>query len=151
MGRQVSGNRSAYVIGDARLWSHGTRSVHAFARITASPEDRNLVSRYFDAGIAATGAIASRPRDVMGLAIAVAQISRRFRANDPKLTGGNHAPAEIAIEANYQMRFSGVFYLQPNAQLIASPYNTEQSADAGSSPRQVRRALVIGIRTSLRF
>jgi carbohydrate-selective porin OprB len=88
---------------------------------------------------------------MMGLAIAVAQISRRLHASTPALTGGISAPAEIAIEANYQMHFSRAFYLQPNVQLIVSPCNTDPSANAGTSPRQVRNALVIGIRTSLRF
>lgn len=133
-GRALYGNYAFYAIGDARLWHLGMRSLHGFARFTVSPGDRNLSQRYGDAGVTLTGAVPSRPHDVIGFAVAVAEIS-------PTQTAA--PPPEIALEASYQAHFGSNVYLQPNAQLILHPHDPSLGT---ASP--IRRALVFGLRIS---
>ncbi|MDQ0839299.1 carbohydrate porin [Sphingomonas faeni] len=134
----MHGDRAVYAIVDGRLWQRGGRSLHAFARVTASPADRNLIRRYADAGVTLAGAIASRPSDVIGLAAAAAFITP---------IGGRSPPPEKAIELSYQAHLGANFYLQPNVQAIIDVYDPDRPAP--STPN--RSALVGGVRTSLRF
>ena len=140
-GRLLRGDQAVYVIGDARLWRRAGRSLRGFARFSASPANRNLIGVYGDVGASLTGLIAARPKDVMGLAIAVAGLSPMTPAIPGPIAS---PPPEMAIEASYQANFGKGFSLQPNAQLILNPYNANTATSQ-------RRAIVIGLRTAFRL
>lgn len=144
--RMRRGNQAAYVIGDARLWAKGTRSVHGFARFTVSPANRNVVGVYGDAGVTLTGAIATRPLDVLGVAVGVARIASAFPAAGALAGSSASPPPELAIEASYQAHVGKMLSLQPNVQLILNPYDA-----SAPTAQPLRRAIVMGLRTALRF
>lgn len=96
---------------------------------------------YGDVGASLTGLIAARPKDVIGLAIAVAGLSPMTPAIPGPIAS---PPPEMAIEASYQANFGKGFSLQPNAQLILNPYNANTATSQ-------RRAIVIGLRTAFRL
>jgi porin len=148
--RTLAGNEAVYVSGDARLWTQGKKSVHGFARFTLSSPDRNLVNLYVDTGVSITGAFRSRPKDVIGLAIAVARISSATAALATDGEHGGTPPPEIALEASYQFNLSDILYFQPNAQIILNPYDIADD-NASTSRQWRRRAVVIGLRTSFRY
>ncbi|MEG3175351.1 carbohydrate porin [Sphingomonas sp. RB3P16] len=56
------------------------RDLHGFARVAASPGNRNVIDLYGDAGLTLTGALRSRPDDIVGVGIAVARLSPDLRA-----------------------------------------------------------------------
>jgi len=144
-GRMRHGNQAAYIIGDARLWANGKRSVHGFARFTVSPANRNVVGVYGDAGITLTGAIATRPLDVLGVAVGAARIASAIPTTSAVPISGSSRP-ELAIEVSYQAHFDEALSLQPNVQLIINPHDA-----SAPTTLPLRRAIVIGLRTSLRF
>jgi len=144
-GRKLAGDHAIYLVADARLWARGSRTLHGFARVTFSPGDRNLVRRYFDAGITVTAPIATRPHDMIGVAIASAGISPLQQSGNDRVGTNAPAPAETVIEASYLLQLGKALYVQPNAQLVLNPYEA-----APASP-PIRRVIVMGVRTSLRL
>ncbi len=46
------------------------RGIGAFTRVSASPNDQNLINFYADAGVVVIGLSASRPDDQFGIAVA---------------------------------------------------------------------------------
>ena len=130
------------------------RGIGIFARVSGSPDDRNLISFYADAGIVATGPFASRPNDQMGLAVAYAQISDQARALDRDFEILDHDPrpvrsAETLITGSYLAEIRKGWSVVPTLQYVINPgggYVTE----AGVA-KPVKDAVVIGIRTILKF
>jgi porin len=146
-------NYAIYGIADARLWTHGTRSLRGLVRASAGPSDRNPIDLYADAGISLTGPIASRPDDTVGIAIGVARISPRLRngLRERFLHEGLSAFAprtETVAELTYQVRLGSAAYLQPDVQWIIHPAGRVLDGARDTEPLPAN-ALVIGFRTSL--
>jgi porin len=146
-------NVAAYAFADGRLWSGGSRSLHAFVRASASPSDRNPVDLYGDAGLSLRGPLRMRLDDTLGLSVGIARISPRLRAliRDRSAPSGvnEHAPAcEAVVEVSYQLKLSPHFYVQPDLQWILHPAASLLSNEVPPQPAR-SRAIIAGVRTSL--
>ena len=98
--------------------------------------------------------IASRPDDAFGLAFAYARISPAARGLDQddivlNVVSRPVRSSELLMEATYAAQIVPGWILQPNLQYIIRP------AGGASDPNQpthaLRNALVIGLRSSLKF
>lgn len=145
-----AGNSGVYGIADGRLWQAGSHSLRAFVRATWSPPDRNLIDLYADAGLSVQSPFAKRPNDIAGLGFAYARISPRLRSSAGQARA-DLPEAERVIEASYQAQINGRASVQPNVQYVIDPAAGAPEAPPGGSSEPVPDALVVGLRTSLRF
>lgn len=168
---QHRGDVAAYAVLDQELWrvpGQGERGLSGFARISASPSDRNPVDLYADGGLAFRGPLADRPDDILGLALAFGRISPRAKAYDRDVAAlsGQAMPIrdyELALELTYQWKMSEDWMIQPDLQLIVHPGgHVPMPADAAAigaaagSPAPtasaaIPDAAVFGLRTFMRF
>jgi porin len=123
-----------------------------FTRTSFSPDDRNLISFYADGGIAATGPLASRPADKIGLALAYARISDTARALDRDFEVLDNVPrpirsAETLVTAAYWAEIRKGWVVIPTLQYVVRP----GGGWVGASATPVGNATVIGARTVLKF
>jgi porin len=137
-----------------RLPGKDDRSIGMFARASASPDDRNLISFYADTGFAIKGPFASRPDDTFGFGLAYARISDQARALDAdfNLLGTSPRPVrdfEVLAIASYQIQLREGFSLIPNLQYVVHP-GGGYALDDGV-PVAAKDAVVVGVRTLLRF
>jgi porin len=153
--RSRAGNVAAYAIIDRRLWRFGSRALHGFARLSASPADRNPIDLYGDGGLSMTSPLRTRPNDLLGIGFAVAHISPRLRSR----FGTVAAPAgvristpsfEAVIETSYQLQLGRGFYVQPNLQIVVHPAGALLSSDEDLDALP-RHAVVVGLRSALRL
>ena len=149
------GDRGVYGVLDQQVWrlaDDPAKGVGLFARIGASPSDRNLIEFYADGGVNVSGVIASRPDDAFGVAIAYARISRATIGLDQDMVRfDGPAPtrsSEMVLEATYSAQVAPGWTLQPNAQYVIRPNG---GADPNNPARALRNAVVLGLRTSLKF
>lgn len=155
MPTEHSGNLAGYGMVDAAIWKSDTidgRSLRAFGRISVSPSNRNPVDAYLDAGLALKAPFRGRANDAVGLAIALAHISRALRdaerqANMLGLSSASVPRAEAVIEATCSLAVSTQLSLQPNAQFVRHPAGNLFSPAVPS--RRIGNAMVIGLRTTL--
>ncbi len=86
-----------------------------FLQLGAAPKDRNQVSGYIGAGFNYTGLIPGRNEDVVGLAIASAQISKDYRV------ANSLEKKEETLELSYRAQVTPSIVLQPDVQYIKNP------------------------------
>jgi porin len=150
-------NVGFYAVADQQLWrdSEADRNLGVFFRLGVAPlADRNLVTLYADTGFNFKGAIASRPDDVFGIALAVAQIGGAARGldQDQRQFSGIAQPIrdnESMIEVMYRVQATPWWTLQPDLQFIRHPGG---DVALGTSPtRAVPNALVLGLRSAVLF
>ena len=130
------------------------RGIGIFTRVSASPQDRNLVSFYADGGLNFQGPLAQRPNDKFGIGLGYLRISDRARAldRDFALIAGGNRPVrdyEALAAVNYLAEVRQGWTVNPNVQYIVHPgggYVLD-----GGTPKAVRNALVFGMRTVLKF
>ena len=151
------GNRGVYGMIDQqifRLPDDPAKGLGVFMRIGGAPGDRNLISFYADAGLNAYGMIASRPEDVIGIAVAFARISRSARGfNYDDITyNAVTTPllsSERLIEATYAAQIAPGWTLQPNFQYVINP--GAGAPDPSQPGRPLRNSTIVGMRTILKF
>jgi porin len=137
-----------------RLPGDGDRSIGMFARVSGSPDDRNLISFYADTGFAIKGPFAARPDDTFGFGLAYARISDRARALDQDFNalGVSVRPVrdfEATLIASYQVQLREGFSLIPNLQYVIHPgggYVLNETA-----PVAAKDAAVVGLRALISF
>ncbi len=141
-------NGSLYAVVDQRL----TRSpddesagFSVFARVMATPSDRNRVTAYADGGLVYANPF-GRKDDAVGLGIVVAQTSATAPALDEQ-AGIRLGRAEIVFESSYQAQLAKGVMLQPDVQVILNP----AGGHVLPSGRLIGDALVFGLRTTLTF
>lgn len=100
-----------------------------FTRIAFTPEDRNYVNFYFDAGLSYKGLIPSRDDDTLGIAFGYAQISNGARSS-LRDEGSTPLGAEMVLEATYQVQVNNWFVVQPDLQFIINPNATSEPGNA---------------------
>jgi porin len=131
------------------------KGIGAFARISESPSDRNLIHLYADAGVSFMGILAQRPDDSFGLAAAFSRLSPSVRAFDQDTTffSGEIAAArnyELALELTYHAQIVPGWTVQPDFQYIFHPGGG--SADPmNPALGRIPDALVFGLRTMISF
>lgn len=142
-----AGDYAVYGVVDAQLWKSArmqARNLAGFARITASPSDRNPVDFYLDGGLSLSAPFPKRPGDAAGIALAYAHLSPRLAAN-----GGAPLPSgELVAEASYRLAIGKRLSLQPNLQYVVHPAGYALAAPRGPATPD---ALVLGLRTSFSF
>ncbi len=118
-GEGPSRNKGAYASFDQWLFVESadpSQGLGVFARLGWRPSRLNRVSRSYSAGAQYAGAIAGRPRDVVGLAFYSVVGSDLFRAQvDPTFS------SEAGYEAYYAFRFAPAVTLTPAYQHITRP------------------------------
>ena len=151
------GDQGVYGVIDQQIYrlpDDPAKGLGLFARIGAAPGDRNLINFYADVGLNASGMIASRPDDAFGLAFAYARISPAARGLDQDDIALNAVSrpvrsSEMLVEATYAAQIVPGWNLQPNLQYIIRPAGG--ASDPNQPTRALRNALVIGLRSSLKF
>jgi len=150
------GNFAFYGVIDQVLWKSPDaettgRSLAAFARVVVAPEkNRNHVDFYADAGITYTGLLPGRKNDIVGVAVAYAQVSSSLRQLDRDMItfSGDPQPvrsSELVIEASYQTQLAPWLKVQPFAQWIVRPGGGEPDPD--KPWRKIPKATVFGLRS----
>jgi porin len=148
------GNWGVYGVADASIYrTEDGGGLSGFARIGAgTPNDRNLLSFYADAGLSYKGLIPGRGDDTAGIAVAYARIGNNARGldQDVRVFSDPSFPVrdqETVLEVSYQIQVTPWMILQPDLQRIFHPGGNVQNADGS-----VRRdALVLGLRSTLTF
>lgn len=108
-------------------------------RFGIANDDINPLSSFFGATVVATGLIAERPNDQLGLGVAMANAGRPFRATIAD-AGGDPAHQEINFELTYYADVTEWLSVQPDLQWIVNP-----GADSA-----VDDALVAGLRVQVK-
>lgn len=153
-------NRGAYGIIDQQIYQlpggGAGKGIGVFARVSASPSDRNQIDFYADAGINFAGLVPYRPDDAFGLAFGYARISRHARAfdQDVALFSGVPSPVrdyEAVIEVSYQAQIMPGWTIQPNFQYIWHPGGHIADPNDPEGIRPVKDAAVFGVRTTISY
>jgi len=148
-----------YGVIDHVLWrvpGSQTRGLGFFARSVAAPNDRNEVDIYADAGFAFRGPFSSRPDDIAGIAFAYGRISPDAAAYDRELVAVTGKPMpienyEAAVELTYRWKLAETWFVQPNLQYIFHPGGNIPNPATPNSNSPIPNAMVLGLRTILRF
>jgi porin len=131
------------------------RGIGVFARVAESPSPASLIDRYADAGIEFIGLSEARPDDKFGIAAGYAHVGRHAQALDADIAaltpGRPRRNFEELLTAVYQYQIRNGWTLQPNLQYIVHP-GGGATDPLGSKPgRVLHNALVLGLRTTLKF
>jgi porin len=137
-----------------RLSGKEDRNIGVFTRVSASPDDRNLIAFYADGGFAVAGPFASRPDDMFAFGLAYAQISDRARRLDQDFNALGISPRpirdfEALATASYQVQVRQGFSLIPNLQYVIHPGGGYVLN--GTMPGAAKDAAVAGLRAVVRF
>lgn len=157
--RQDSGDYGIYGIIDQMLWRvPGTpdQGLGAFARVSTSPADRNLISAYFDGGLTYRGLFPGRENDRLGVGFAYADISSSARAldQDTVLYSGVDRPIrdfEAMVEVTYRAQITRNWYLQPMFQYIIHPGGHIPNPLSTDASAVISNAAVVGLKTVIRY
>lgn len=151
-----TGDYGAYFAVDRGLWKDSgvDRNIGAFARLGAAPGDRNLVSLYADTGFNFKGLLPSRTDDVLGIAIAFAQIGNRAQALDDDIRQFSNVAtpirdSEATLEVMYRYQATPWWTLQPDLQFIRHPGGNVALANAPTTAAP--NALLLGLRSAILF
>ena len=125
-----------------------------FARLSGSPDDRNLIDFYAEGGINFAGPFAARPKDKLGVGFAYARISNQARDldRDFDLIAHDGRPvrdAETLLSLSYLAEIRQGWVVHPSFQYILHPGGGYVMD--GNVPRAVGNAAVLGVRTVLKF
>jgi porin len=124
------GDYGVYGIIDQMIWrlpgGDQKKGVGVFARVSASPSDRNVAAFYADGGINFIGLWDQRPDDMFGAAVAYSPVSSSVRAldSDVNFFANTHLPVqdyEMAVELTYKAQIIPGWYVQPEFQYIFHP------------------------------
>jgi len=156
---QHSGDYAVYGMVDQMLWrsrGSGSGEIDAFVRAVTTPGDRNPIDLYLDGGLTYKGLIASRPDDSVGLGLAYGRISPQAAAYDRDVVAitGMAMPIrdyEAAIEVTYQRQLATNWSVQPDVQYVVHPGGHVSNPRDPSGATVIPNALVLGLRTILKF
>ena len=157
--RRHDGNYGLYAVADQMLWRRaGTddQGLSAFLRVGGAPSDRNPVAFYADGGVAFKGLFGGRPNDTLALGVAQAWLSRdaRARDRDRNAVRGVNGPvrdSETVVELTYSAEIAPWWLLQPDLQFVRQPGGNVADPTDASGRRAIGDAVVLGLRTSLKF
>jgi porin len=152
---RLSGDAGVYSVFDVTLPPLAGRPAAVFARVAATASDRNLISTYADAGASLTGVFPQRPKDSLGVAAAVSEISAGARGFDADANRFSPASVpvrdhEIVLEASYQAHVTSLWSLQPDVQYVVHP-GGGAGLPNGAAGRRIPDALVVGVRNAVRW
>jgi porin len=157
--RTHSGDYGLYGVIDQMLWrlpgDDPKKGVGAFARVSASPSDRNLVDFYAEAGVNFMGLWRQRPDDLFGCAAAFTKVSPPVSALDRETAfyAGEALPIrnfELALELTYQAQIVPGWIVLPDFQYIFHQSGGEIDPIHPAVGR-IPDAAVFGLRTMITF
>ena len=158
--RRKRGDSGIYGLIDQQIYrlpgDDATKGIGVFARVSASPQDRNLVDLYVDGGVTFSGLFASRPDDAFGASFAYTRISDRAASldKDSIAFGATARPVrdyEGLIEVTYQAQILPGWTAQPNFQYIFHPGGHVPNPGIAGGATPIRDAAVFGLRTSIKY
>jgi porin len=160
--RHHDGDFGFYGIADLLLYRVPGTDDHglgAFLRLGGAPGDRNFVNFYVDGGFAYKGPFEGRGDDVVSLGAAYAGISdqhERLVGDLQRLGAETGVPFrtpdyEGVIEINYLATLSAWWTVQPDLQIVLHPTQAIIRPTALTPLPRMGNALVLGLRTSVRF
>lgn len=157
-GQPLTGNYSIYGVADLGIFRESgspDQGLDGFLRVSVNPQsDRNPITWYFDTGLAYTGLFPGRPKDILGLGFAWADmspaVSQQTRTSNAATGSITPLPtAESLVELTYQAPVSPWLTMQPVVQYIMNPGG---KAPMPNNPNAaIPNALVVGLRASVRF
>ena len=109
------GDYGIYLLAQQEVWhpdNNPTRALAVFGRMGATPDDRNSVPFYCDAGFNFRGILPTRTDDIVGLGFSYTQVS-----SGPVANGGH----EKVVELTYRAALHEHIFLQPDLQFIIHP------------------------------
>lgn len=150
------GQYAVYGLIDQALWrenSSDTQGLSAFVRVTTSQQqERNVITTYFDTGLAYTGLFDGRPDDILGLGFAWAKFTPYLKgqiAAENSLSGTAipmPVPEQL-VELTYQAPVSPWLSLQPFFQYVMNPGG---KAPMPNNPNQaIPNATIFGLRANI--
>ncbi len=152
------GQYSVYGLIDQTLFreaNSSTQGLSAFARVTISPQQsRNVVTSYFDLGMAYAGLFNGRPDDILGLGFAWAKFTPYLNSQiaAENALSGTQTPMpqpEQLVELTYQAPISPWLSLQPFFQYAINPGG---KAPMPNNPNQaIPNATIVGLRANIAF
>ncbi len=152
------GQYSVYGLVDQTLWRENnseTQGLSVFSRVTYNPQpDRNLITWYFDTGLAYVGLFDGRPEDIVGLGFAWAKFTPYLagQISSQNSASGTQSPLpkpEMLVELTYQAPISPWLTLQPYLQFVTNPGG---NAPLPTNPNQsIPNATVVGMRANVAF
>ncbi len=157
---QRRGDQGFYAIVDQQIGKADRdangRGAGFFARASASPNDRNLVNFYADAGVAFVGVLPPRPEDMFGVSVGYARVSGGARGfdRDTAFFSNPLSPirsSEMLLEATYIARLAPGWTIQPDLQYIRRPGGNLPDPRDPNGVKTVGNSVVLGLRTLIRF
>jgi porin len=157
--RRHDGDYGVYAVADQMVWRQpGTedQGLTLFLRLGAAPSDRNLISFYADGGLAYKGLLPGRTQDTLALGVAYAQVGDHARRldQDSHAVSGLSTPvraAETALELSYVAQVTPWWTVQPDLQLVFNPGGPAANPNDPTGLSPVGDAVVIGLRTTVKF
>lgn len=137
-GSRGHGNNGSYVRGEAYLTHERgdpQQGLAAFFRLGMADGRYNMFESFIGGGLNYTGLIKGRDNDQLGLGIAAALTSSRYRL------ANTSTKAEVALELTYRAQLTHWLTVQPNIQYVIGP---------NASP-VLGNALAVGLRTELTY
>jgi porin len=118
-----TGNAGAYLLAERQLSSENSiysQGLAAFGRIGIANTDYNQLGTYFGTGIVYTGLLPGRDEDKLGVAIAAANNSSRYK-NLVADQGSEVDNSEVNIELSYSAALLPWLVIEPDIQYIVNP------------------------------
>lgn len=155
---RMPGNRGIYGVLDQQIWhlpgADEDKGVNVFARLSASPPDRNKISFYVDGGITFSGVVPGRADDVFGLGFSYSAISPSLSDLDRDTvlagTGLLIRDYEALIEFSYRAQIVPGWTIQPDVQYIWHPGGNVPINSAPGAPA-IPDATIVGVRTTINY
>jgi len=158
--RRYRGNSGVYAVVDQQLYrpagADANTGILSFARVSASPGDRNLSDWYLDGGLIFSGLIASRPNDAFGASFLYTHLSPRVTALEADVAISNGAPPsprsfELSFEFNYAFSLVPGWTLQPNVAVVINPSGNAVNPTAHTPGDRPGNAVLVGARSVWKF
>lgn len=146
------GNHGVYAVLDQMIYrlpgDGDAKGISIFARVAASPSDRNQIDLYADGGFNFSGFIPGRPDDLFGIGFAYTGISDDASGFDRDSGLGVIRDYEAILELSYTAQIAPGWSLQPDVQYIWNPGGKVPDA---TGTRAVDNATVLGVRTTINY
>ena len=158
--RRLRGNSGVYAVVDQQLYrpagGDANSGVLSFARISASPGDRNFSDWYLDGGLIFNGMIKSRPDDAFGASFLYTHISPGISALDADTAFFTGRPTvrrnnELSLEFNYSVFLKTGWTVQPNIAVVFNPSGSPVNPDPHIPSERLKNAVLIGARSVWKY
>ncbi|WP_166652393.1 carbohydrate porin [Enterovirga rhinocerotis] len=127
-----------------------------FTRLFVSPNDRNLIGLFWDAGILASGLVPGRPNDQFGVTFLYAKLGRDAAAYDRDFVaqnglGRSKASGELSVEFSYVAEIRHGWTIQPSITHVVRPGGGRARIEptTGLALPPPKDATVLGLRTTI--